>query len=258
MPTFSRPDRLRDNLTRLQSQTYPNIEIIVVNAAGTPVDNIVATFPNARLINRDVNTGHATAPRMAGYAEVKGEFITFLDDDDFFFPHHVAKMVNALQGGLMVAYCDWLIRVVEVNAAGSETVLGWDLIKNDGLSSYEMLVTNPVGYMTIFARREAYETVGCFDAACLGGEELELWLRLASRYDYVHVDEPNCAYTIRRTWDGQATIGHYKLWPGGYEEIYRRFPAHHLPNIAARRIANVAELRKTERPAPYPPRYAPI
>ncbi|GAC1547419.1 MAG: hypothetical protein NVS2B17_31620 [Candidatus Velthaea sp.] len=257
MPTYSRPDRLRDNLMRLQAQTYSNVEIIVVNNDGTPVEHVVNEFPNTRLINRSPNTGNATAPRNDGLAVARGEFVTFLDDDDFYFPDHVSTMVHALQGGAMVAYSDWLIRIVEIQPDGTEREVGWDLMKNDALTTYEMLVINPIGYMTVFARKAAYDAVGRFDesAAALGGEELEMWLRLARLYDFVHVDRPTSAYTIRRTWMGQATAANYKLFANGFENIYRQYPVDHLPSIAARRIANLAELRKSDSPAPYPPKY---
>lgn len=258
MPTWNRPHDLRANLTRLQAQTYPNTEIIVVNNAGNPVEDVVADFPGTQLINRSENTGNSTMPRNDGYARSRGAFVTFLDDDDWFFPDHVASNVEALERtGAACAYSNFLVRLVRREADGTETELGWDLERNPGVTSFELLVANRIGYLTVFFRRTALEAVGPFDAAPegLGGEEVEMWLRLAQRFDYVHLDRPTTAYTIRSNWSGQATAQNHHLFAGGYEHVYRRYSAAGLPHILAARERYLAHLRSSATPAPRQPRY---
>ncbi len=48
-PTYNRRTELQTMLGCIAAQTYPNIESIVVNDGGEPVDDIVAMFPFARL-----------------------------------------------------------------------------------------------------------------------------------------------------------------------------------------------------------------
>jgi glycosyltransferase involved in cell wall biosynthesis len=256
MPTWNRPHDLRANLGRLQAQTYPNTEIIVVNNAGEPVEDVVAEFPGTLLVNRTTNTGNSTMPRNDGYARSRGEFVTFLDDDDLFFPDHLAASVEALERtGAACAYSNFLVRLVRREADGSETELGWDLERNPGITSFELLVANKIGYLTVFCRRSAIEAVGPFDPEGLGGEEVEMWLRLAQRFDYVHLDRPTTAYTIRVNWNGQATALNHHLFAGGYEYVYRRYGATGLPHILAARERYLAHLRSSDTPAPRMPRY---
>lgn len=256
MPTYSRPKTLREGLQRLQNQTYPNIEIIVVNNAGTPVNEAVAGFANVRLIDRTENTGNATRPRNDGIEAARGEYITFLDDDDVFFPDHVARMVETLErSGRDAAYSDFLVRFVERQQDGSETVWGWDVQKPFGITSYEMLVANRLGYFTVFLRRSLIEQIGPFAEEVLGGEEVEYWLRIAGHVDFVHVAQPTSAYTVVKDWRGQLSEKSHALYAGGYEMVYERYPAADLPLVQQARAAYVASLRSTATPPPMQPRY---
>ena len=57
IPTFNRRADIERCLTCIEAQTYPNIRAVVVNDAGTPIDDIVARFPFARLLNLEQNGG---------------------------------------------------------------------------------------------------------------------------------------------------------------------------------------------------------
>jgi len=256
MPTFSRPNTLRDGLQRLQKQTYSDIEVIVVNNAGTPVDDVVAPFSNARLINRTENTGNATRPRNDGIAAARGEYIMFLDDDDVLFPEHIERMVAILERtGRDAAYSDFLVRFIERAEDGTESLWGWDVQKPFGITSYEMLVANRLGYFTVFMRRSLIDRIGAFAEEVLGGEEVEYWLRIAKHADFVHVAQPTSAYTVVRDWRGQLSEKSHALYAGGYEMVYERYPADDLPLVQQARAAYVASLRSTEKPPPMQPRY---
>ena len=186
----------------------------------------------------------------------RGEFVTFLDDDDWLFPDHIATHVEALERtGAACAYSNFLVRLVRREPDGSETEIGWDLERNPGTTTFELLVANRIGYLTVFCRRSAIEAVGPFDPEGIGGEEVEMWLRLAQRFDYVHLDRPTTAYTIRTSWTGQATAQNHHLFAGGYEYVYRKYPADGLPHILAQRQRYLAHLRASNAPAPRQPRY---
>ncbi len=256
MPTYSRPATLAAGLQRLAQQTYPNIEIVVVNNAGTPVGDVVANVPNARLIDRAENTGNATRPRNDGIASARGKYIALLDDDDVFFPQHVERMVHALEASRRdAAYSDFLVRFVDRAGDGGERVWGWDLQKPFGITSYELLVANRLGYLTVFMRRSLIERIGHFAEEVLGGEEVEYWLRIAAHVDFVHVAQPTTAYTVVRDWRGQLSEKSHALYAGGYEKVYERYPAAGLPLVQQSRAAYVASLRSTVAPPAMEPRY---
>ena len=71
IPTYNRPDDLERALMSASSQTYPNLEMLVVNDGGAPVEEVVAAFPGARLHNQPHTMGWNAAFRT-GCAQARG------------------------------------------------------------------------------------------------------------------------------------------------------------------------------------------
>ncbi len=96
IPVYNRVDLLRRALESVMAQSWPGIETIVVDDGSTEdVAPSVAEFgPNARLI-RQSNAG-VTAARNRGLSEASGEFIAFLDSDDWWDREKVAAQVGLL------------------------------------------------------------------------------------------------------------------------------------------------------------------
>ena len=88
---------LGEALAAVAAQTYPAIEVVLVDAAGThpPVATTCGAFPLVFVA--------ANAPRSrpvaanAGLAAAGGRYLGFLDDDDLIAPEHVAGLVAALE-----------------------------------------------------------------------------------------------------------------------------------------------------------------
>jgi hypothetical protein len=89
------------------SQTYRPIELIIVDDASVPA---FAAPPEAfdlacRVVRLDANLGPGAA-REAGRAHARGEFIAYLDSDDFWGPIHLASLVAAMSAapGVSMGY----------------------------------------------------------------------------------------------------------------------------------------------------------
>ncbi|MGB8277957.1 MAG: glycosyltransferase family 2 protein [Methylovirgula sp.] len=75
------------------AQTYPNIELLVVDDASTDesgavLDAIEAAHPNIKIIRRKENGGQSLATQQ-GFRASSGDYIVFLDADDVLFPNFV-------------------------------------------------------------------------------------------------------------------------------------------------------------------------
>lgn len=244
MAVYNRLEHLERNLERLQKQTYPNIEIIVVSNNGPRADDICAKFPNVRYVHRDENSGEAGVPRNDGYGLARGTFIAWLDDDDIFFSDHVERMVDACSDGTDVVYSNFLLQIVEPQPDGTERLAGYDIEKGKAITPSELMIMNRIGYMTVFARKSVYDHLGVFDTEkLLGGSEVELWLRMCSDVAMAHVERPTTMYTIRKNWEGSLTATNAGLFVQGYEAMYAKYPAHDLPLIQAGRMQHLAALR---------------
>lgn len=87
---------LRDSIESALNQSYPNIEVIVVDDGST--DNsreIVASYGERVIPVFQENAGQGSAFN-AGFVASRGEIICFLDADDVFLPNKVQRMVDVL------------------------------------------------------------------------------------------------------------------------------------------------------------------
>ncbi|MBI5566774.1 MAG: glycosyltransferase family 2 protein [Chloroflexi bacterium] len=127
IPTYNRQTTLRQTLTALIAQDYPDYEIIVVDDGSTDgtAEMIDADFPAVRYV-RQANRGPAVA-RNRGLAAATGDVVAFTDDD-------------------CLAPADWLARLAEGYRQYPEAVGGGGSL----MAPPELLVTN------IFARYELY------------------------------------------------------------------------------------------------------
>lgn len=96
IPTYKRRDELERALKSIASQTYSNLETIVVddNAGNldyrASVEKIVSRFSGVKLVKNRTNLGGALS-RNAGVKKAQGELIAFLDDDDEYTPDRIKK-----------------------------------------------------------------------------------------------------------------------------------------------------------------------
>jgi glycosyltransferase involved in cell wall biosynthesis len=96
VPTRNRRDMLRQALRSAKAQTWPGIELVVVDeASGDGTGDMVAVeFPDVRVVRHDVPRGPGGA-RNSGLAVTDSDWVLFLDDDDLLHDHHIESLVHA-------------------------------------------------------------------------------------------------------------------------------------------------------------------
>ena len=240
-PTYSRRASLPRALASVARQTYPAVEMIVVNDGGEPVDDIAKTF-GARLINRETNGKHGAAVN-AGLAQARGEYIALLDDDDLFFPDHLAGLVAVSErSGAMVSHSDTLMALFDAESR----IVGFSPGAMTALDREHALVVCPfLGFLAMLTRRTAFDEVGLFDETIAPNDDYEMIVRLAERYDFVHLEQITCLY-----WYGGASGGRTNVsvragteYVTLYEQVYKRYAFPDRPVLAARRRAFLTGLR---------------
>jgi hypothetical protein len=188
IPTYNRPADLRRVLAAVEAQTYPALETIVVNDAGTPVEDVVADFPFVRLINHDVNGGAIRAVET-GTNNASGEYIALLPDDDWMYPDHVERVMYALlRAGAKVAHGNGLLRYVERLPDDSWKTTGFNgRLLTETLTQTLALLATPVSENGVIQHRSVFAEAGWFlaDSAL---NDLEFHMRLGRRYVFVHSD----------------------------------------------------------------------
>lgn len=163
------------------AQTHTPVEVIVIDDGstdGTPT--VLADYkarPNVTTI-RQANGGVAAA-RNRGLASSRGEFVCFLDADDFLAPTFAGRLTAALvdHPGAGFAYCE--IQRVDrfgepsdaLSVAASRTRLSGHIL--DSLILGEYFTSS-----STLVRRSVLDAVGNFDPSLGGHADYELWLRI--------------------------------------------------------------------------------
>ena len=200
VPAYNAERYIDFTIVSLLSQTHENIEIIIVDDGSTDrTHKIACRYARADgrvTVVRQENSGVATA-RNRGIEEANGKFIGFVDADDIWHPTAVEKMLERFEhssSNVGVVYT-WSTDIDEDNRA----IGGVHVSKADG-HVYPLLVFhNFLGNAssTIIRKRSLEEVGGYRPEFDLGCEDLDLYLRLAARFDYAVVPEFLVAY--RRT-----------------------------------------------------------
>ena len=181
IPTFNRPTLLQRAIASCIEQRFQDIEIIVVNDAGTDVADVAQA---ATYLSLPHNRGLAGA-RNAGLSVARGEYVTFLDDDDLLLPNHLESLLRAVTP-TTIAYSDYW-RVAE----------GLRVEERTPEFDYDRILTeNFIPVNCFLAPRQLIEAAGRFDEWLTALEDWDLWLRLSRGYRFHHVSGATCEVRI--------------------------------------------------------------
>lgn len=198
-------------------QTYPNIEVVLVNAKGPEHRPLAAGW--GRLPLRLVATGAAVPRTRAanlGLEAARGEYLMFLDDDDWFEAGHVAKLVHALQAQSRCRVACTGVRCI--NADDQITALSF--ARGDDVAM--LLVGNQIPIHAALFERSLVDA-GCrFDEHFELFEDWDFWLQLMSHSEFLAVDGNSALYRLHETGGsgihaqdarvGQAMLAVFRKW----------------------------------------------
>lgn len=249
--TLDRPVLLGYALESISRQTYRNVETVVVVDGGPRLDSIAERYPNVRFIYMPEKNPVMTS--NTGFKATRGEFVTFLDDDDIYFPNHIADLAGALvRSNANVAHGD----VLSAFLRGSDQewlLYGFESAMSRAADLESLFVTNHIGIMSVMFRRSCIADEAPFEEAVPLFRDYALWLRLAREHDFVHVERITSCYTIRNKGATQQSV----LWADGavrsYEVLYENHPVPDRPLILQRRRATIEACLRNERGLPAAP-----
>jgi glycosyltransferase involved in cell wall biosynthesis len=192
IPTFNRPRYLCKALASVVGQSYENLQIIVVNDGGEDVSDIVNSFGDSRLvfINRNENRGKAFSLNEA-LARADGKYIAYLDDDDLYYPNHMAILVDALenQTACEVAYSDLYKSHCRAMPDGRREILSKVVEVSRDFDRFFMLYFNHVLHVSLMHHRDLLNKTGPYNEQLTVLIDWDMTRRLAFFADFHHVYE---------------------------------------------------------------------
>ena len=194
IPTYKRSDTLERAINSVRNQTYRDIEILVVddNVPGDVYSQSVKrlidrlAYDNVTLVTQPRHINGAAA-RNAGIRKSKGEYISFLDDDDLIFPDKIEKQVAALKemdktvGG---------VSSLKIFFKGHELTHISDTWEcTDDQSFRVMSKQQSIQTCTVLLRRECLDETGYFDEHLFRHQEVQLMSYFTNKYKIILLNE---------------------------------------------------------------------
>ena len=183
MPLYNKAAYVKKAIRSVLEQNYPHYELIVVNDGSKDDSAIIAEkllkdIPNARLINQE-NAGVAVA-RNNGVTQAKGDYVCFLDADDWWDVSFLQEMQQFIQdypeAGIWGTNY-WYVKKGKTHVAvPCET----------GYINYPKLYANssamPLWTGAVCMKKEIFDKYNGFPVGIKLGEDFLLWTRIAVDY----------------------------------------------------------------------------
>lgn len=202
IPCFNAEKWLREAIDSCLKQTYSAVEVIVINDGSTDgCLDIIKSYGDKIIWESGVNRGGNYA-RNRGFALSKGEYIQYLDADDYVLPEKIERQVYFLEKmDADVVYGDWRH---QQHLANGKTFL--EEIKITGTQSdiLESLLSDWwVSPACLLFRRSAVEKSGGWDENLKAGQDRDFFISVVMSGAKV-VYQPGC-YSIYRRY-GDVTV----------------------------------------------------
>ena len=198
VPAYNAERTILQTIDSIQQQTFKDIEIIVINDGSSDRTlEILDTVRDERLKVYSYENGGLPTARNRGISRATGDYISFIDADDLWTEDKLEKQLFALQQNPKagVAY-SWLICMIEDSKAPENVTFVADNKASFSGNIYpDLLLGNFIGNgSNILARREAIESVKEFEPSLKSCEDWDYYLRLAAKWEFVLVPEPQILY----------------------------------------------------------------
>jgi glycosyltransferase involved in cell wall biosynthesis len=218
IPSYNAMAYLPKTLESVLQQTFTDFEVLIINDGSS--DSIVQwatsiTDPRVKLISQP-NQGVSVA-RNTGIAHAQGEYIAFLDADDFWDSTKLAKQVQCLDNTETGLVYTWTSLI---NSSG-KPINRFFISHTEGNVWEEIVVEDFIcNGSSAMVRRSCFDTVGVFEPGLHIGEDIDMWTRIAARYPFAVVKE---LLTFYRRHSNNATSTRLKVMQGIHRVTEKTF-----------------------------------
>ena len=199
--TCGRPAVLRETLISLRNQTYPNIEVVVVEDGENISEKMIRKeFADLNLIY--LATGEKAGRSKAGNLAMEratGKYLNFLDDDDLFYADHIEVLVTQLlKGKNRAAYAFGFETPIEVISKEpyQYSVKHYNGTYKQEFDKIMLCHHNYIPIQTIMFEKSLFEEYGGLDERLDALEDWDLWVRYSLHTDFTCVPKTTSLYRV--------------------------------------------------------------
>jgi glycosyltransferase involved in cell wall biosynthesis len=195
---------IRETIQSILNQTFEDFEIIVINDGSTDLTlEVLNSIPDPRIKVFSYPNAGLNASRNRGISHASGEYVSFIDADDLWTPDKLEGQLKALQentdAAIAYSWTDYIDENSQFLRLGPHYSFTGDVFAKLLLADFIGSGSNPL------IRKSTFAEVGNFDESIKGGQDWDMWLRLAKRYPFAVVPSVQILYRQYATsWSANA------------------------------------------------------
>jgi glycosyltransferase involved in cell wall biosynthesis len=226
IPTFNRSDSLPVAINSIFHQTYTNYEIIVVDDGSTDnTKEITAKYPEIIYIYQD-NHGVSSA-RNVGIQHAKGNFIAFLDSDDYWMPNKLELQIKEFSKSPSLC----MVTSAKINTNKKSDVFSDNAAyKTKKFTFFDLINYNYIVTSSVLVKRNILTTTGLFDTTLKTGEDWDLWLKIVYCGPILSISMP---LVIKKAMEQSLSVDRYEIYKNNIKVFDKWNPLKNLKSPLA-------------------------
>ena len=195
IPTYKRPDVIVRAIDSVLGQSYPLIEVIVVDDNSPESEERFYTervmrkyidSSNVKYIKHEKNK-NGSAARNTGWKAAHGEYITFLDDDDEISPNRIelqVKCLESLDNSWGACYTGYHVLMKNGTIQQSETTQSGDVYLRALMRTFYMGSGS-----NVLLRKKVVDEIGGYDESFKRNQDIEFMVRAFEHYKVAYIPQ---------------------------------------------------------------------
>lgn len=182
IPTFNRSSVIQRSVQSVLSQSYSNLELIIVDDGSTDDTlNLLSSFEEDKRVRVFSQNNHGVSQaRNFAIKKAKGEYISFLDSDDEWLINKLEKQIDFILANPEYLWCHteeiWIRNGIRVNPKKKHSKGGG----NQFIPSLSMCMISP---STVLIHKSIFKKFGMFREDYPVCEDYDLWLKISSQLE---------------------------------------------------------------------------
>lgn len=195
IPAYNSENAIGNTIKSVQNQTFTDLELIVINDGSQDSTlEVITQIKDSRIKVFSYANAGGNVSRNRGLHRAVGEFVSFLDADDLWTPDKLQSQLQALQENVTakVAYSwtDYIDTNGELILSGKRINVNGNVYENLLLNNFLENGSNPL------ICRKSLISLGGFDESLNAAQDWDMWLRLASKFNFICVPSVQILYRI--------------------------------------------------------------
>jgi glycosyltransferase involved in cell wall biosynthesis len=199
IPNYNYANYLPEAVDSVLNQTYPNIELIVVDDGSSDNSKEVLASYGERVVAVFQENQGVSATRNNGVAVSRGELIAFLDADDVWLPTKIEKQVQRFVSDTTLGLVH--VGVDEVDPDGNSLITRLEGLEGRVAGDLLMLKSQSIfgGGSGLMVPRKVFDEVGGFDLRLSTSADWDMFYQISERYAVGFVAEILVKYRVHNS-----------------------------------------------------------